>query len=115
MAFTSKHSQTNIPDFHSPNTNIPPSQIAREAEAPTQNSISAKTMIPSTFIDVFKQRASDLARTITLKGKSKVLDEKAHPLNGVINRRIERDAKDVDCHGGQEVLMMMWVLVRVKF
>lgn len=65
--------------------------MASESQFPEQEYVSARKMIPSAVVEVLKRRMSDLAKSITLKEPPKWLDENAHPINVVINRRIERE------------------------
>ena len=65
--------------------------MASESQSPEQEYVSARKMIPPAVVEVLKWRMSNLAKSITLKEPPKWLEENAHPINVVINRRVERE------------------------
>ncbi|TGO13979.1 hypothetical protein BTUL_0060g00360 [Botrytis tulipae] len=66
--------------------------MAKESHPPKQKYISAKTMARSVVIERVSTAVGNLVKKVTERGDVNVkhLDEDAHPINSVINRRVER-------------------------
>ncbi|KAF7955485.1 uncharacterized protein EAE97_000744 [Botrytis byssoidea] len=66
--------------------------MAREAYPPKQTYVSAKTMARSVVMERVSTAVGNLVKKVTERGDVDVkhLDEDAHPINSVINRRVER-------------------------
>ncbi|TGO37269.1 hypothetical protein BHYA_0101g00180 [Botrytis hyacinthi] len=66
--------------------------MAGESQPPKQQYVSARTMARSVVIERVSTAVESLVKKVTERGDVNVkhLDEDAHPINSVINRRVER-------------------------
>ncbi|TGO53283.1 hypothetical protein BCON_0126g00080 [Botryotinia convoluta] len=66
--------------------------MTRESQPPKQEYISAGKMARSAAIEKVGTAVGSLVKKVTKREKVKIkhLDEDAHPINSVINRRVER-------------------------
>ncbi|KAF5875596.1 uncharacterized protein Bfra_011358 [Botrytis fragariae] len=66
--------------------------MGRESQSPTQKYVSAGKMARSAAKEKVGTAVGSLVKKVTKRENVKVkhLDEDAHPINSVINRRVER-------------------------